>query len=247
MAVSYAPSAAMVRTARSEIARVERAAAVIAQRRDALLAQVAALEQEAEGYERRLRLLHELVEVEGATPTAGAGAGASGHVRVARAVKGRELRREAGRLLWRWKGEEAIHYREWFERMLAAGYAIGGKDPAASFLTNVRDSPAVVGGEGQGFYRLDPESVEAITREAGEAEAELADVERVLARAYEQGDETERLRRERDRVKQRLRRLRAEREELRYVFAPGEAEDGEGRGLARGGGEVAQTPVLHAS
>jgi hypothetical protein len=46
----------------------------------------------------------------------------------------------------------------------------------------VRDSPAVVGSEGQGFYRLDPGSVEVPEREIGEAEAELADVERVLAR-----------------------------------------------------------------
>jgi hypothetical protein len=221
MAASYSPSAAMVRTARNEIARVERAAAVIAQRRDALLAQVASLDQEADGYERRLQLLRELVEVEGATPTAEVGAG--GPVRAARAVRGRELRREAARLLWSWKRDEAIHYREWFERVLAAGYAIGGKDPAASFLTNVRDSPAVLGGEGQGLYRLDPGSVEAVEREVGETEAELADVEQVLARAYEEEGDGERLRRERERVKQRLRRLRADREELAYVFAQEES------------------------
>jgi len=225
MAASYSPSAAMVRTARNEIERVTRALEVIAQRRAALLAQVAALEAEAEGYERRRALLAELVEVEGATPTAEVGSGAP--VPVARAVKGRELRREAGRLLWRWRGLDGVHYREWFERVLAAGYAVGGKDPAASFLTNVRESPAVVRGEGQGFYRLDLGSVQRVEQELAEAEAELADIEGQIARAYERNGEAGGLRGERERVKQRLRRLVGDREELAYVFAKEGAEGGD--------------------
>lgn len=158
--------------------------------------------------------------------------------RVARALKGRELRREAARLLWGWSGSEAIHYREWFERVLAAGYAIGGKDPAASFLTNVRDSPAVVGAEGQGLYRLDPSSVDRVDQDIVEVEAELADAERRVARAYEQGGEGARRRREREEIKQRLRKLLADRDELGYVFARevvGEAPD------------TAPAHVLHAA
>jgi hypothetical protein len=142
-------------------------------------------------------------------------------------VKGRELRREAGRLLWSWRGLDGVHYREWFERVLAAGYAVGGKDPAASFLTNVRESPAVVRGEEQGFYRLDPASVQRIEQELGEAEAELADIEGQIARAYERRGEAGGLRSERERVKQRLRRLAGDREELAYVFAKQDAEGGD--------------------
>src|ERR1700722_12123733 len=217
MATSYSPSAAMVRTARNEIDRVERALAACEQRRAALLAQAAALDEEAQGYVRRLQLLRELVEIEGARPTAEVGP--TTPTRGARALKGRELRREAARLLWGWNGSEVIHYREWFERVLAAGYALGGKDPAASFLTNVRDSPAVVGAEGQGLYRLDPSSVDRVDQDIGEVKAELADAERRVTRAYEQGGEVERRRREREGIKQRLRKLLADRDELGYVFA----------------------------
>ena len=72
-----------------------------------------------------------------------------------RAIKGAELRRVAGQLLWTAQRERGIHYREWFERVIAEGYAIGGKDPVASFLTNIRDSPAVIRGSTQGHYMLD--------------------------------------------------------------------------------------------
>jgi hypothetical protein len=122
----------MARTARTEIERIARALQVIERRRAALLAQAAELQAEAEDYTRRQRLLEELVQVEQATPTAEIRVSPS--QRVARSLRGRELRRAAGRLLWTWKGAEQIHYREWFERVLAKGYATGGKDPAASFL-----------------------------------------------------------------------------------------------------------------
>ena len=219
MASTYEPSAAMARTARTEIERIARALEVIEQRRAALLAQAAELQEEAEDYTRRQRLLEELVQVEQATPTAEIGVSAP--QRAARSLRGRELRRAAGRLLWTWKGEEQIHYREWFERVLAEGYATGGKDPAASFLTNIRDSPAVVRCSGQGFYRLDRTSIERAEQAADEAQAELADVERSIERAYAGGGQdgsVETLRTHRDGLKQRLKRLAADLDEVRFVF-----------------------------
>jgi hypothetical protein len=236
MASTYEPSAAMARTARTEIERIARALQVIERRRAALLAQAAELQAKAEDYTRRQRLLEELVQVEQATPTA--------EIRVsapqlaARSLRGRELRRAAGRLLWTWKGEEQIHYREWFERVLAEGYATGGKDPAASFLANIRDSPAVARGAGQGFYRLDPTSVKRVAQAANEVQAELADVERSIERAYagegEHG-QVEALRTHRDGLKQRLKRLEADLEEVRFVLGEEPAgqrgETGIGSGL----------------
>src|ERR1700744_5570675 len=172
MPSSYSPSAAMVRTARSEAARVQRALDTLVQRRAALMAQVADLDAQMQSHERRLELLRELADVEEATPAAEVGPGGPA-VAPARVLKGRELRREAGRLLWRWRGAEPVHYREWFERVLAAGYITGGKDPAASFLSNVRESPTGLRAEGQGRYRLDPTSIDRIERQIGEARAEL--------------------------------------------------------------------------
>ena len=219
MASPSAPSAALVRTARGEIDRIERASTVIEQRRSALLAQLAELDAEAEGYARRMTLLEELVQVEQAVPTSVAGANVQPPAR--RAIKGRDLRRVAGRLLWSANGESQIHYREWFERVIADGYAIGGKDPLASFLTNIRDSPAVIRGTRQGYYRLDLASTASVTQQLGEVEAELADVERSIDQLY-QGD-TERgsieaLREHRDRLKQRAKALEAVLDELKYVF-----------------------------
>lgn len=219
MATSYSPSAAMTRSARHEINRIGRALDVIEQRRSALLAQAAELQIEAEDYARRRRLLEELVQVEQATPTAELGPAPASLA--TRSLRGRELRRVAGRLLWAWMREHPIHYREWFERVLAEGYAIGGKDPAASFLTNIRDSPAVTRGSSQGFYALDPTSVDRLSQAIAEAQAELADVERSIERAYEgesQLGSVEALRTHRDHLRQQLKRLHADLQELRFVF-----------------------------
>jgi septal ring factor EnvC (AmiA/AmiB activator) len=233
---SYSPSASLLRSARNEIERVERALGVIEQRRLALLAQLAELDAEAKGYARRRRLLEDLVEVEHATPVAELGP-AVGQAKVA--IRGRNLRRIAGQLLWSWQGTEQIHYREWFERVLADGYAIGGKEPAASFLTNVRDSPAVVRGTAQGYYRLDPASRERIAQEIAEAEAELTDVQQSIDRAYAASasqESVQTLRAHRDRLKQQIRRLKSDLDEIRYVFeqeALEEARASDGRSALR--------------
>jgi hypothetical protein len=50
---------------------------------------------------------------------------------------------------------EAIHYREWFELVRRAGHEIGGKDPKATFLAQLRRSRAVEAvGRRSGLYRL---------------------------------------------------------------------------------------------
>ena len=219
MAIPSSPSVALVRTARSEIERIDRTVVTIEQRRAALLAQLAELDAEAEGYARRRSLLEELVYVEQAVPTpATAATGARVPRRV---VKGAELRRVAGQLLWAAQREREIHYREWFERVIAEGYAIGGKDPVASFLTNIRDSPAVVRGSTQGHYRLDPAVFDGIAQKLGETQAELADVEQSIERAYASAAEQssiESLRGHRDRLRQILKRLQGQMGELHYIF-----------------------------
>jgi hypothetical protein len=190
----------------------------VEQRRAALLGQLAELDDEAEGYARRKRLLEELAYVENAVPTPAtvppAQRPANG------AIKGRELRRVAGRLLWSAQRDREIHYREWFERVIAAGYAVGGKDPVASFLTNMRDSPAVRRGSAQGRYLLDPDSLEAVAQQIAETQAELADVQQSIERADTGAEQRtiDALEQHRDDLKQRLRGLEAKMTELRYIF-----------------------------
>lgn len=219
MASPTLPSAALRRTARSELLRIERAMTRIEQRRAALLGQLAELDDEAEVYARRKRLVEELAYVEGAVPTSTTVAPARRPAE--RAIKGRELRRVAGRLLWSEQRDREIHYREWFERVIGAGYAVGGKDPVASFLTNIRDSPAVRRGSAQGRYRLDPDSLETVGQQIAETQAELADVEESIARTDEGADQRtgDALHAHRDDLKQRLKGLEGHMTELRYIFA----------------------------
>jgi hypothetical protein len=190
----------------------------IQQRRAALLGQLAELDEQAEEYARRKRLLEELAYVEHAAPTLATGAPAQRPAKGA--IKGRKLRRVAGHLLWSEQRDVEIHYREWFERVIAAGYAVGGKDPVASFLTNIRDSPAVRRGSAQGRYRLDPDSLEAIAQQIAETQAELADIERSIERTDTTPDRRaiDALRGHRDELKQTLKGLEAKMSELRYIF-----------------------------
>jgi chromosome segregation ATPase len=218
-----------LRTARGEIDRVQRQISTIEQRRDALRAQVADVEAELESHLRRKQLLEELVFVEQAEPVTDA-ADRTRARPVRRAIKGAELRRAAGRQLWDAQGEQEVHYREWFERLIAAGYAIGGKDPLASFLTNIRDSPAVARGSRQGYYKLDPDSAAPLEQQLSEVQAELADVERSIDLAYanvEPSARIEALREHRSHLRQTAKRLEAKLDEVRYVFQGG--RDGDDR------------------
>jgi hypothetical protein len=224
MASFATPSAALVRTARSELERIDRGTATIEQRRAALLGQLAELDEEAESLTRRRLLLEELVSAEQAAPS---GRARSARAPSRRSLKGAELRRVAGKLLWSTQRDSEIHYREWFERVIAESYAIGGKDPAASFLTNIRDSPAVRRGSMPGHYRLDPSSIELIGQQISEAHAELADLERSIERVYadtESGRSAEPLREHRERLQQSLKRLESSMNELRYIFAEDTSE-----------------------
>lgn len=205
------PSASLIRAARAETERIERVLAELDQRRQALHAQLAALDDETAVLLERRELLGRLTG-EGAETTVG-------ETRpLRRLVKGRDLRRVAGRVLWQSEGSGEIQYRDWFERVLAGGYAVSGKDPAASFLTNVRDSPAVVRGSRPGFYRLDPARRAAVAQELAEAQAELRDVVDVLARATTEPARRDALRDHRGRLSARVRRLEADLAELEAIF-----------------------------
>jgi hypothetical protein len=126
-------------------------------------------------------------------------------------------------VLWESEGTAEIQYRDWFELVLAQGCAVSGKDPAASFLTNIRDSPAVVRGSRPGFYRLDPARRAAVAQQLAEAQAELRDVVDVLARPATSSGERERLREHRTRLTARERRLEADVAELEAIFGDGAA------------------------
>jgi hypothetical protein len=71
-------------------------------------------------------------------------------------LRGRRLREIAVQILRQRRGCEAvIHYREWYDLVTAAGIRVAGKDPLATFLTQVSQAPEVRSERPRsGLYRL---------------------------------------------------------------------------------------------
>lgn len=71
-------------------------------------------------------------------------------------LRGRRLREIAVEVLrQRREPGEIVHYREWYELVVAAGIRVGGRDPLATFLTQVSQAPEVRSVKPRsGLYRL---------------------------------------------------------------------------------------------
>jgi chromosome segregation ATPase len=129
----------------SELGQVERKLAAVAER-DALLERLSSTETSAQD-----------------APSAGDGAmepkPASEHP-ATRPLRGPEIRRAAVEVLL---GDPVaarvgVHYREWYDRLVAAHFNVVGKDPVAVFLTQLTRSPVVSKTERPGTYRIDLDS-----------------------------------------------------------------------------------------
>lgn len=72
-------------------------------------------------------------------------------------LRGAAIRQAAVRMLAASPGpNRPIHYTDWLELLYAAGYAIPGRNPAATFLTQLGRSPVVARADKPGTYLLDP-------------------------------------------------------------------------------------------
>lgn len=71
-------------------------------------------------------------------------------------LRGQRLREIAVDLLRQKKDVgEAVHYRDWYEFLLEAGIRVAGKDPLATFLTQIARAPGVESVRPRsGLYRL---------------------------------------------------------------------------------------------
>lgn len=102
--------------------------------------------REAERYARTIRELGELLELEDQLSI----------VALSDELRGERLRGVAAEVLWRhFSAGDVVHYKQWFELVVADGHRIGGKNPAATFLTQVArvDSVERVGRR-SGLYKL---------------------------------------------------------------------------------------------
>lgn len=71
-------------------------------------------------------------------------------------LRGKKLQEIAVELLRQRRGAHAVvHYRDWFELVVEAGLRVAGKDPLATFLTQIARAPAVESVRPRsGLYRL---------------------------------------------------------------------------------------------
>jgi hypothetical protein len=91
-----------------------------------------------------------------------------------RLLRGPAIRRAAVRVLLDEPDRpEALHYRDWYERLVAAGYAVAGKDSLAVFLTQISRSPVISRGTQTGVYSLDPHAPKRIRQRLAELHATL--------------------------------------------------------------------------
>jgi hypothetical protein len=102
--------------------------------------------REAERYARTIRELGEILGVEDQLSI----------VDLSAEIRGERLREIATDVLWRHhRLGDVVHYRQWFELVVAEGHRIGGKNPAATFLTQVARVQSVERvGRRSGLYKL---------------------------------------------------------------------------------------------
>jgi hypothetical protein len=164
------PSARLVRAAAAERAD-------LARHRERLLAERDRLRATLEGVEASLRELDErdalLDRLAGPAVAAAAGPAAPAPAG-GTPLRGPAIRRVAIEVLRaRPDRPQALHYRDWFDALRAAGYAVAGKDPLAVFLTQLSRSPVVRRGTQSGVYELDTTAPRRLRERLDALHAEL--------------------------------------------------------------------------
>jgi prefoldin subunit 5 len=162
------PSARLVRAAAAERDQLGRHRDELLAARDRLRAELARIDGSLQELDERDALLERL-----AGPAAHAGPGPAAHavggaatgaplaaVRATPAgatpLRGPAIRRAAVRVLLEHpRRPDALHYREWFDAVCAAGHTVAGKEPLAVFLTQLGRSPVIRKGTQSGVYELD--------------------------------------------------------------------------------------------
>lgn len=177
------PTRQLMRAADAERDQIDRRRKTLGGRRDELLAELAEVEASLATLGEREMLLSRLVPIAG---NAGAATerelrgtevvAADGGEEAGQVLRGPAIREAAVEVLAGSGAVEAIHYREWFELLVAAGYRVAGKDPLAVFLTQITRSPVVSRSTQAGVYALDRGAPMRLRRELAGLESQLREV-----------------------------------------------------------------------
>jgi hypothetical protein len=176
-------SARLARAAKAERGELRRHRDRLLSRRKSLQDELAQTERGLAELEERMTLLNRLAPLEQApqqpedadafallgSATAGA--------RRAEMLRGTAIRETAVRLLAQSSDAvRPIHYRRLYEMLSDAGFTVAGKDPLATFLTQLSRSPVMRKTTKAGIYELDRDAPERLRRKLGQLQTELRDV-----------------------------------------------------------------------
>jgi hypothetical protein len=169
------PSARLVRAAAAERAELGRHRKRLLSARDSLRAELEAIEASLRELDERDALLDRLAGPAPPTgPAVAMEAPGAGRGERRAPLRGPAIRRAAVQVLRAHPDRpQALHYRAWFDALVAAGHEVGGKDPLAVFLTQLSRSPVVRRGTQSGVYELDTGAPRRLRDELDTLHAEL--------------------------------------------------------------------------
>ena len=165
------PSNRLVRAAAAERADLRRHREQLLESRESLRAELARIDASLHEVDERDALLDRLAGPAPATEEAPTTTAAE---QTATVLRGPVIRRTAVEVMLRHpERPEALHYRDWFEALRQAGFAVAGKDPLAVFLTQLSRSPAVRKGSQSGVYELDRSAPQRLRQQLDRLHDEL--------------------------------------------------------------------------
>jgi hypothetical protein len=185
------PSSRLLRAAVAERADLVRHRERLNGERVRLLGELRELDAAMAAVDRRLEVLAELAgppdentsaataETTPVIRAAGADAAAlhPSHEENTTVLRGPAIREAALRVLIAQPGPiEALHYRQWYELLVDAGFRVAGKDPLAVFLTQLSRSPLVRKASAPGVYEVDRQAPLRIRQRLDRLQAELREV-----------------------------------------------------------------------
>jgi hypothetical protein len=166
------PSRRLVRAAQAERAELAKRRARLQAERDDAAARVAELDHSIAMLDDHERLVARFAGPAEESPAPGADLVPAD----VRQLKGPEVRRVAVALLAADPTRPALHYRDWYQRLVDAGYTVAGKDGLAVFLTQLSRSPVVRRSTQAGVYEIDFDAVRRLELQRGHLEREMREL-----------------------------------------------------------------------
>jgi hypothetical protein len=187
------PSARLLRAAQAERADLDRHRARLLAERDRLHCELERVEHDLALVDDRVALLDRLAPAPRPSRDDGVTAVATAerdHAPAGREVlRGPAIRETAVRVLVEQPElTDALHYRDWFQLVVDAGYEIAGKKPVAVFLTQLNRSPAVRRSTASGVYELDRRAGQRLRGELVRLQRELRELTSTPAETADLGE-----------------------------------------------------------